>query len=170
MAFSDGLIRAAVRTGQYSDPAAEHHLAAVLIKRRDAIGRAYLTAINPVVRMAVDGEGHLTFDNAAVVAGLAEPPASYHAMWSRFDNATGVSTPIADTQSATTSIAAPPGVMAAAPGSFVEIDITAHDVRHAVWAQPVRTFFRRTADGWKLVGLDRLDSGTADSRRAQTRR
>src|SRR5215218_1536180 len=49
MAFSDELIRAAVRAGRLSDPAAEQHLAAVLIKRRDAIGRAYLPSINPIV-------------------------------------------------------------------------------------------------------------------------
>jgi hypothetical protein len=163
MAFSDDLIRAAVRTGQYSDPAAEHHLGTVIIKRRDAIGRAYLTAINPVVNPKLDGEGRLTFDNAAVAAGVAERPASYHAMWSRFDNATGASRPIAETQSTATSIAAPPGVMPAEIGSFIEVDITAHDASHASWAQPIRAFFRRTADGWKLVGLERLDSGVADA-------
>ena len=47
MDFTDDLIRAAVQTGEYSDPSAERHVADVLIKRRDAIGRAYLPAINP---------------------------------------------------------------------------------------------------------------------------
>ena len=49
MAFTDELIRAAVKTGQYSDPKAEQHIADVLIKRRDKIGRAYLPKINPIV-------------------------------------------------------------------------------------------------------------------------
>src|SRR5436190_2316335 len=66
MAFTDDLIRAAVHTGQFSDPAAERHLAAVLIKRRDAIGRAYLPAINPVVDPSLDAAGRFSFGNAAV--------------------------------------------------------------------------------------------------------
>ena len=49
MAFTDEMIRAVVKTGQFSDPAAERHLADVLIKRRDKIGRAYLVPINPIV-------------------------------------------------------------------------------------------------------------------------
>ena len=44
MAFSDEMIRAIVKTGQYSDPVAEKHLADVLIKRRNKIGQAYLTS------------------------------------------------------------------------------------------------------------------------------
>jgi hypothetical protein len=39
MAFSDDLIRALVKTGQFSDPRAEAYLGDVLIKRRDKIGR-----------------------------------------------------------------------------------------------------------------------------------
>src|SRR5262249_48061159 len=74
MAFTDELIRAAVHTGEYSDHAAEAHLAAVLIKRRDAIGRAYLPAINPIVDPRLSADGRLTFDNAAVAAGFAEAP------------------------------------------------------------------------------------------------
>src|SRR5262249_13704876 len=66
MAFTDDLIRAAVHTGAYSDPAAEAHLAAVLIARRNAIGRAYLPAINPVVNPTLAANGQLTFENAAV--------------------------------------------------------------------------------------------------------
>ena len=48
-AFTDEMIRAVVHAGQFSDPAAEKHLADVLIKRRDKIKSVYLTAVNPVV-------------------------------------------------------------------------------------------------------------------------
>ena len=47
MAFSDDLIRAIVKTGEYSDPAAEKYLGDVLIQRRDKIGRAYLREDQP---------------------------------------------------------------------------------------------------------------------------
>ena len=53
MAFSDEMIRALVKTGQYSDPQAEALLAKVLIQRRDKIGHAYVPAVNPVVNVAV---------------------------------------------------------------------------------------------------------------------
>src|SRR5437762_3870109 len=156
MAFTDDLIRAAVHTGQFSDPAAELHLAAVLIKRRDAIGRAYLPAINPVVDPHLDVASQLVFGNAAVDAGFAEAPTAYSAAWFRFDNATGETRPIGETRSTTASMAAPAGLSAATPGSFIAIDITAVSTAHASWQQPVRTFFRRTSGGWTLVGLDRL--------------
>jgi hypothetical protein len=158
MAFTDELIRAAVHTGQLSDPEAEGHLAAVLIKRRDAIGRAFLTAINPVVDPQLDAAGVLTFKNAAVTGGGANAPAAYHASWFQFDNATGETRPIAETRSTTASMASPAGLVAT-PGSFIEINITADSADHPAWQQPVRTFFRRTSDGWKLVGLERLPDG-----------
>jgi hypothetical protein len=156
MAFTDDLIRAAVNTGQFSDPAAERHLAAVLIKRRDAIGRAYLPAVNPVVDPALDAAGQLTFVNAAVAAGMAEAPASYHAAWLRFDNATGGTQAIGETRSATPAIAAPPGLSAVETGRFIAVDVTAESADHPSWRQPVRTYFRRSSGGWKLVGLERL--------------
>ena len=53
-AFTDELIRAAVHTGQFSDPAAEKYLADVLIKRRDKIAATYLTAVNPIVDPRLD--------------------------------------------------------------------------------------------------------------------
>jgi hypothetical protein len=147
-----------VHAGEYTDLAAERHLAAVLIKRRDAIGRAYLPAVNPVVTPRLDEGGSLTFDNAAVAAGFADAPTTYHAAWLRFDNATGVTTPIGQSESATTTMRAP-GTLPAGPGAFVEIDITADSAAHPTWREPVRTWFRRTGDGWKLVGLDRVPDG-----------
>lgn len=53
-AFSDELIRAAVHTGQFSNPAAEKYLGDVLIKRGDKIASIYLTAVNPIVDPRLD--------------------------------------------------------------------------------------------------------------------
>lgn len=155
MAFTDDLIRAAVQTGQYSDPAAARHLEGALIKRRDAIGRTYLNAINPVVDPRLEVNGPLTLENAAVAAGFAEAATAYQARWFRFDNVTGETRPIGETRSATTTIPTPRDLPVAA-GSFIEIDITATSASHPSWQEPVRTHFRRTADGWKLVGVERL--------------
>jgi hypothetical protein len=154
MAFTDDLIRAAVRTGQYSDKAAADHLASVLMKRRDAIGRAYLTAINPIVTPRIDATGVLTFENAAVAVGAAKPPAEYRAVWSRFDNTSGAVQRIAETRSATTSMQ-PPANLPGDAGSFIHIDIWAEVADQPAWAQPIRTVFRLTTTGWKLVGLER---------------
>jgi hypothetical protein len=155
MAFTDDLIRAAVHTGQFSDPAAERHLASVLMKRRDTIGRTYLTAVNPIVTPRLDASGTLTVENAAVAAGFAEAPTEYRAIWSRFDNATGAVQRIAETRSATTTMT-PPNDLLASTGAFLEIDISAAHAGHPSWERPVRTVFRRTTTGWELVGLERL--------------
>ena len=94
MAFTDEQIRTAVKTGGYSDPAAEKLLADVLIQRRDKIGRRYTSRINPLTRFAMTDSG-LTFQNPAVKAGYAEAPkGGYEITWSSFNNGTGESTPI----------------------------------------------------------------------------
>jgi hypothetical protein len=155
VAFSDELIRAAVHTGEFSDPNAEKYLADVLIKRRDKIASIYLNAINPVVSPRLDANGRLTFENAAVAAGVASGPATYRASWSRFDNATGATQVISDTQSQTTMMDAPAG-LPTTPGSFVAVNISIDSAAHPSWARPIRTYFRRGSDGWTLVGLERL--------------
>ena len=154
MAFSDEMIRAIVKTGQFSDPKAEEHLANVLIKRRNKIGQAYLTGINPVVSPALDASGTLTFANAAVDAGFAKPPAGYKVAWSRFDNTTGQATAIAETSAAEPRVAAPPGLPTG--DAYVRAEISCVDGADASWAKPVDVYFRRDGSGWKLVGLERL--------------
>ena len=154
MAFRDDQIRAIVKTGQLTDAAAEQYLADVLIKRRDRIGRAYLAAINPVVNPRLETGGSLTFQNAAVAAGESASP-TYRATWSSFDNMTGETRPLGETRSATTTIAAPPGLPPSG-GSFVEVDVSVENAAHPSWKEPVRMHFRRATGGWTLVGLERL--------------
>ena len=151
-AFTDELIRAAVHVGEFSDPAAEKYVADVLIERRDKIKNIYLTHVNPIVNPRLDAKG-LTFENAAVAGGVAKGSIAYRASWMVFNNATGATTPLSETKSATTTIAAPSGL----PSSgFVAVDIAADADAYPTWKQPVRAYFRQDGGNWKLVGLDRL--------------
>ena len=158
VAFTDDMIRAAVHTGEFSDPNAEKHLADVLIKRRDKIARVYLPAVNPIVNPRLDANGQLQFENAAVAARVAEAPSAYHGVWSQFDNATGQTRQIAETQSTTTTMQAPAG-LPTGTDSFIEVSLSAENAQHPVWKQPIRAYFRRDGSGWKLVGLERMPAG-----------
>jgi hypothetical protein len=155
MAFTDEMIRAAVKTGKYTDAAAEKHIADTLIARRDAIGRAWLTNVNPVISPALDASGTLTFANAAVDHNVAKAPTSYEVSWHSFDNASGATKPIGErATSSTPKVAAPSGLPTGA-GSYVRADISATGADPS-WARPVHAYFRRTASGWQLVGFDRM--------------
>jgi hypothetical protein len=163
MAFSDDLIRAAVKTGQYTDPAAEKLLADVLIARRNAIARAYLSKVNPLTKFSLDGAGVLTFENPAVRAGVADAPkGGYTAAWSRFDNATGTAQPIGSPVAARTERLQAPADLPRASGSYVKVSVAAVDPASALltsWANPVDVYFRSTGSGWQLVGVERLPAG-----------
>ena len=153
-AFNEEMIRAIVHTGEFSDPAAEQALGDVLLKRRDKILRAYLPAINPIVTPRLENN-RLSFENAAVAADVARAPEGYRASWFHFDNATGESRPLSETTSATTTIDAPAGLPTAAD-SFILVELSADSKEHEAWRLPIRTYFRLDADGWKLVGLERM--------------
>ena len=155
MAFSNDMIRALVKTGRYSDPAAERLLAEVLIKRRDKIGQVYLTRINPLVNFSLDSSGDLSFENAAVQTGAAKMQPAYAADWYEFDNRTGALTPLGQTSSSGNRIGAPSNLPQPA-GSYVVAAVRAVDSPYASWAKPVRATFRRMDREWKLVGLERL--------------
>jgi hypothetical protein len=160
-AFSEEMIRAIVHTGEFSDPAAEKAIGDIMIKRRDKILRAYLPAVNPIVAPRFENN-RLSFENAAVAAGVAGAPEGYRASWFQFDNATGESRPLSETTSATTTIDAPPG-LPAAPDSFILVELSADSKEHESWRRPIRTYFRLDADGWKLVGLERMPDRPADA-------
>jgi len=152
--MTDEMIRAAVKAGQYTNPQAADAIARTLIERRDKIARAWLTGVNPIVDVALGADGRLTFKNAAVDAGAAAAPGSYVATWSRFDNNTSVASAIGETRGPS-SIGAPSGLPSGV-ADFVQVDIRAEGGAHPSWAQPVHAWFKRTADGWKLVGFERM--------------
>ena len=157
-ALTTDLLRAAVHAGDFGDPASEEFLVRALVERRDAIARAYLTAVNPIVDPALDGNATLTFRNAAVDAGVAAAPESYRASWSTFDNTTGETTLIADTTSRNAQFNAPAG-LPDAPGAFIEVKLSAAGGHLPSWTAPVHAYFRHLAGGWKLVGFERLPDG-----------
>jgi hypothetical protein len=154
MAFSDELIRAVVKTGEFRDLEAERYLADVLIKRRDKIGRTYLTRINPIVDPVLDASGALSFGNAAVDYRFADAPAQYRGAWSTFDNTTGQTRPLGETTGTGPRLQAPAG-LPSSPGAYIQVELTADHAGYPSWKQPVRAYFMRQATGWKLVCLER---------------
>lgn len=155
MAFSDPMIRAIVKTGEFTDAAAEKYLGDILIKRRDKIGRAYLTKLNPIVDPSLSASGVLSFGNVAAQYTLASAPRGYAAAWHSLDNATGESRPLGQTSSSQPHMDAPSGLPAAV-GAYIRVDLTTDHPDYPRWMEPVRVYFMRQASGWKLVGLERL--------------
>jgi hypothetical protein len=156
MSFSDAAIRAAVATARFSDPAATEYLGDVLIKRRNQIGRAWLTDVNPVVRPSIDRQRFLTFGNAAAAAGVAANPAEYRVRWSLLDNATGTTIPLEPWATLADARCRMPNSVPAT-AQFVMAEIAAIDPQHPSWASPVRSYFRRgSGNTWSLVGFERL--------------
>jgi hypothetical protein len=154
IALNTELLRAAVRAGDFRDPKAEEFLVQALAERRDAIARAYLTAINPIADLALDGDGTLSFRNAAVDADFARAPEGYRATWSTFDNATGQTNRIAETTSGTTTLTATN--LPSAAGVFIKVELSAVGSSYESWNKPVQAYFRHVEGGWRLVGFERL--------------
>jgi hypothetical protein len=160
-AFSDGAIRAAVKTGRLSDPQAEAYLVDVLIKRRDAVARTWLPRLTPIVDVAMDVNGDgggrgLRFANAAGDARAATAPAQYQLQWRTFGNDTHTAGPAIATQRGPDPRFLIPEQVAGLPaGRFLLVEISATHPQHPAWSQPVRVFLGRHAAAWRVVGLER---------------
>jgi hypothetical protein len=161
-AFTDEMLKALPRVGQFNDPESEEMLAKFLIDRRTAIVRRYLPAVNPIVDLGLDASG-LRFRNAAVDANVAAAPTEYVVQWLRFDNTTGATTPIATTKAAgtSTSVPAPQNLPAAAAG-YIRAEIAAIGGPES-WTRPAHAYFVREAGGWRLVGFERVPSRARES-------
>jgi hypothetical protein len=152
-AFSDEAIRETVKNGRYSQRNAELYLGDVIIVRRDKIARYYLNITNPAVDFVVK-DGTMTFNNAAVALRFAQPADHYRVSWARFDNATGSAHPVGEPVTVKdTTVDVPRELLSA---EYIRAIVTSHHPEQPNWVHPVHVFFRKEADGWKTVGLERI--------------
>jgi hypothetical protein len=98
-------------------------LVTALGERRDAIARAYLTAINPIANPAIDSN-MLTFENVAVARGLAAAPAAYRVAWFAFDNTSRASRAITETSQPAARVPLPPGLPTTS-GVYIKVELSA---------------------------------------------
>jgi hypothetical protein len=152
-AFTPEAIGRIVDKARFSDPAVVDHVTGTLLRRRELVLREWLTAVNPISNPRVDQRGILQFSNAAVDAGLAAPPRRYELSWFQFDNDAGRRSYVGS-DVWTTPEGAMPGHLLR-PADYAGVDIRTVHAEHAGWRTPVRVYFRRTADGWMPVGLER---------------
>jgi len=146
-----------VRSGEFGDTAAEEFLVRALAGRHDAIVRAYLTPINPIVDAAIDNDT-LTFRNAAVDADVAVAPHGYRARWFTYDNATRTGEALGETSSRGTKLAVVSG-LPHNDGAFIKVELNAFGSAHRAWETPVNAYFRLRGGNWKLVGFERTPEG-----------
>ena len=155
-ALTDEAVAAIVRAADYSNPEATDYVTKTLLARRAKVLAAWLNGTNPVINVALDASGELTFDNAAESAGVGRTAERYTVQWSRFDNNTGTSEAVGSEQVVTGArrTRAPAELLSARP-DYVLARLRAFHADHPAWSQPLDAYFRRAGDGWSLVGLER---------------
>jgi hypothetical protein len=150
--FSDEAVRALVHTGQYTDAAAERHLADVLIKRRDKVVRHYFRQLSPLAEFRVTGGAQapvLEFEHLGEKAGVGRVD-SYEVRWFAYDNATNALTPLGEAQAASgRSLPVPTG-----SHEFVMVRIRGKSAAEPGWTKAVDVYLRR-AGGLSVVGIER---------------
>lgn len=152
--ISDEAITGIVASAQYSDPRSTEYMTETILARKAKVLMSWLNGSNPAVDFALDPDGRLTFQNAAVEAGVSKAADRYTVAWSRFDNASSTHTTVGSEQTATTTAAQAPRELLSS--DFVSATIRALHPDHPAWQQPVVVYFRRGPDStWTLVGLER---------------
>ncbi|MPZ20548.1 MAG: hypothetical protein GEV06_21930 [Luteitalea sp.] len=155
--FSDEMLRQIVEKAEYSDPRATDYLVETIKERRDRIARVWLTGVTPIIAPRLSAEGWLSFENAAVEAGAAAPPARYTVSWSRFDNLRRRHEEVGgQVELETRRTRAPAAVL---DSQYVCATLHAAHPDYPQWMAPVRVYFRRDGDDWTTVGFFREDPG-----------
>ena len=114
-------------------------------------------------------DGDVTTHHQVVIGGKALHYTAKAGLVPIRDNTTGETRRITETRSATSTIEAPSGLPTAVD-SFVAVDISADSGAYPTWNRPIRTYFRRNAGGWTLVGLERLPGKTSTTTTTTTTR
>jgi hypothetical protein len=162
-AFSPAAIAAIVAKAEFSDARTTAHVTATLLQRRERVLQTWLTALNPIANPRITGSV-LRFDNAAEDAGLIERTSGYEVSWFVFDNDTGSHRPITSAQQVhKTGSAVPTELLAGA--AYAGVELRTRNDKYPDWSLPVRVYFRRVADGWLTVGIDRVPTADAESDR-----
>jgi hypothetical protein len=137
MAFTDEQIRAIVKTGQYSDLGAESWVIECLINRRDKIGRVYLNQVLAVDHFDASGD-ELRFEDLAVRFKFASPR-TYSTKWFSFDDKSNARQPMPS-----------PGFRFPQAIGYYGVEISATGTKAVT-----TVYFRQTAQGREVVGIDR---------------
>jgi hypothetical protein len=146
MAFSDKDIRAIVETGKYSDPRATDWVTECLVKRRDKIGKAWLSRGLALDNFRVE-QGRLAFDDLAVRYGV-NSERSYKVEWSSFDNSSGDRHPV---ESDGGSWVIPGGAGAKTGYLSASIRLSGGQPGNS----EVTVYLRQSGNGWNAVGIER---------------
>jgi hypothetical protein len=90
-----------------------------------------------------------------VRAGVASAAERYTVQWSQFDNGGGVHKNIGAEQSVTDTRAQAPDELMTGKAEYVAATLRGYNTSHPGWQEPLVLYFRRSSDGWTLVGLER---------------
>ena len=71
------------------------------------------------------------------------------------DNAAGTHEAEGSEQTVNGTHAQAPDALISGQTEYVTARISAFHAEHPGWSQPLTVYFRRTGDGWSLVGLER---------------
>ncbi len=139
MAFTDQDIEAVVSTGQFSDSKAAAYLAQCLRERRDKIGMAYFAKVLPFDRFQVQS-GRLAWDDLSQQHGFGVV-GNVQVHWARFDNQTGIRTPLPDAK----------GARVPAMDGYLAAELSAPSRPR----QTVIVYLRQNGQEASVVGVDR---------------
>jgi hypothetical protein len=154
MAFSDADIRAIVETGRYSDPEATAWVTETLIKRRDKIGKAWLSRGLALDNFRV-ADGRLVFVDLAEKYKVSGPR-QVTIRWSEFDNGNNQRSPI-ETNGEGASIPARAGQKTGFLAASIKAaqDGKAAQEGSNTKAPEVTVYLRGAGGVWSVVGIDR---------------
>jgi hypothetical protein len=146
--FSDEAVRAIVKEADLRAPAAEAHLAAMIVKRRDKILDRYFRALNPLAGFAVAGDV-VSFTNFGEAARLG-PVEAYELEWFAFDNASGATTSLGAPQRSSSPSAPLPG----SRPEFLMLRVRTQAAGFPAWRKAVDVYLR-TRPTLEVAGVER---------------